>query len=306
MPARAEAAGINGTFGTIVTAKGVNLTQAQSGAISHEFAAPAEAYYYVAWAGAAIDPSGVFYGYSAETSGSGYVRAVNCDEPPTGCGAHAATVSLYQTADGVAKIYIAPVTYNGGQDWSDLMTTAQSVYYELRQIRSSTGSMEYNVANINYYVSQLGSKLDSLQSAVNANTDAINKQTQAQQSANENANEQKTNTDKLKGEGDTSKYETDDGGAGAGADSMWGSLSQALGSDGDCKVNLSADGSRLNIGEVDFCAGSVPSWLSTCLDLMLFTAAIMIPVQFVRMVSSIQQDARDGSETTTKVVGGDD
>ena len=282
------------------------MTQVQSGAISHEFPAPAEAYYYVAWAGAAIDPSGVFYGYSAETSGSGYVRAVNCGEPPTGCANHAATVSLYQTSDAMAKIYIAPVRYNGGQDWRELMNNAYSIYNELRQIQSSTASMEYNVGNINYYVQQLGSKLDSLQSAVQANTDAINKQTQAQQSANDNAAEQKTNTDKLKGEGDTSKYETDDGGAGAGANTMWGSLSQALGSDGDCKVNLSADGSRLNLGEVDFCGGRVPSWLSTCLDLMLFTAAIMIPVQFARMVSSIQQDARDGSETTTRVVGGDD
>ena len=277
-----------------------------SGAISHEFPAPAEAYYYVAWAGADMDPSGVFYGYQSENSGSGFVRAVDCDEPPTGCGTHSALVSLYQTSDGMAKVYIAPVRYNGGQDWNQLMTTAQSVYYELRKISSSTSGIEYNVGNINYYVQELGTKLDALQSAVQANTDAINKQTEAQQTANENADEQKAETDKLKGEGDTGKYETDDGGAGAGADSMWGSLSQALGSDGDCKVNLSADGSRLNMGTVDFCAGRVPSWLSTCLDLMLFTAAIMIPVTFVRTVSSIQQDARDGSETTSKVVGGGD
>jgi len=283
------------------------LTNAASGAISHEFDAPAEAYYYVAWAGnGRIQPTGVFYGQSDESSGSGFVRAVNCGEPPTGCGNNPATVSLYQVADGVMQIYIAPVRYNGGQDWYQLMTTAQSVYNELRRISSDTSYISYNVGNINYYVQELGSKLDSLQSAVDANTDAINKQTQAQQSANENADEQKAETDKLKGEGDTSKYETDDGGAGAGADSMWGSLSQALGSDGDCKVNLSADGSRLNMGEVDFCAGRVPSWLSTCLDLMLFTAAVMIPVQFVRTVASLQQDARDGSESTTKVVGGDD
>lgn len=282
------------------------MTQVLSGAISQEFAAPAEAYYYVAWAGASIDPSGVFYGYTSETSGSGYVRAVNCGEPPTGCANHAATVSLYQTSDAMNKIYIAPVRYNGGQDWRELMTTAQSVYTELRSISSDTSYISYNVATITDYVQELGSKLDSLQSAVQANTDAINKQTQAQQSANDNADEQKTETDKLKGEGDTSKYETDDGGAGAGADTMWGSLSQALGSDGDCKVNLSADGSRLNMGTVDFCSGTPPSWLKTCLDLMLFTAAIMIPVQMVRMVSSIQQDARDGSETTSRVVGGDD
>lgn len=257
-------------------------------------------WYYVWWTGA-ISPLGAnaMPGTVTADGGWAFIRSTNCTgDTPNTCDTSSVyrQVVVYAGSSAVLHVWAAPI--------SDKAAT----YHQLRDLYAKLDGISRDVSDIkafSYYVYEIhGEDFPALQNSIadlSSKLDMVaqnqQQQAEADKPAQDNAKEQQEQTENLKKEGDKSKYETDTESQRADLLNTFQSLQMALTSgDKSCAVNLSDADSRLNLGTVDFCAGTLPVKIQKIAALALFSMAIALPVRAVRIMRDVQVSARDDAQ----------
>lgn len=263
-------------------------------------------WYYVWWTGS-ISPLGsnAIPGTVTADGGWAFLRSTNCTgDTFNSCDTSSVhrQVSVYSGSSAVLHVWAAPIrdkaaTYTQLRAVNDNLDV---IYGKLQSIRNDTNDVRYYTS----FLTQIhGTDLPALKQSIedlSAKLDTVAKnqqqQAEADKPAQDNAKEQQTETKKLKGEGDKSKYEADSQAQQNDLKSATESLTKAFKGDVSlgtaCRWNFNADGSRLNLGTLDFCAGEIPPQIQRILSLGLFMAAFALPVRAVKIFRDAQVSAR--------------
>lgn len=265
-------------------------------------------WFFVYWTGNIAAPgTGFIAGENTPDGGWGFMRSTNCtgDTVETcNTGSVWRQVNLYVGATTeMLHMWAAPVTnaarYKQLVAISDTLTnmygTEQSIRNDLSDVRYYVYSLHYgDMPKIEQQLTTLTNNLQDMKAQQD-------QQAEADKPAQDNAREQQKQTENLKKEGDSSKYEADSQAQQNDLNSAADSLKKAFSGDVSlgtaCRWDFSADGSRLNLGTLDFCAGEIPPQIQRILSLGLFMMAFQLPVRAVKIFRDAQVSARDDASS---------
>lgn len=294
----------------LVDARYVKSVSASSGAASLQWTSDEtqSVWFYVYWTGNIAAPgTGFIVGQNTPDGGWGFTRSTNCtgDYPNTcNTGSVWRQVNLYVgSAQQMLHMWAAPVTNAVNyKQLAAIDSTLLNMYQEQQHIVDDLSDVRYYVYSLHYgdmpKIEQQLTQLSQNLQDIKAQQD---EQAGADKAQQDNAKEQQTATNKLKAEGDKSKYESDSQAQQNDLNSATDSLKKAF--DGDvslgnaCRWDFNADGSRLNLGTLDFCAGEIPPQIQRILSLGLFITAFALPVRAVKIFRDAQVSARDDASS---------
>lgn len=268
-------------------------------------------WYYVWWTGS-ISPLGsnAIPGTVTADGGWAFIRSTNCTgDTSNTCDTSSVhrQVAVYSGSSAVLHVWAAPIgdkaaTYTQLRAVNDNLDV---IYGKLQSVRNDTNDIRYYTS----FLTQIhGTDLPALKKSIDdlaakLDTVAQNQQQQAEadKPAQDNAKEQQTQTENLKKEGDKAKYESDSQAQQDDLNSAADSLKKAFSGDVSlgtaCRWDFNADGSRLNLGTLDFCAGEIPPQIQRILSLGLFMMAFQLPVRAVKIFRDAQISARDDASS---------
>ena len=296
---------------TLINTKLLKSATVADGAASMQWTETDAIWYYVWWTGA-ISPLGsnAIPGTVTDDGGWAFIRSTNCTgDTPNTCDTSSVhrQVVVYSASSAVLHVWAAPI-----RDKAATYTQLRSIDDNLDVIYGKLQSVRNDTNDIRYYTSFLtqihGTDLPALKKSIEdlsakLDTVAQNQQQQAQadKPAQDNAKEQQTQTENLKKEGDKAKYEADSQQQQNDLNSAADSLKKAFSGDVSlgtaCRWDFSANGSRLNLGTLDFCAGEIPPQIQRILSLGFFLAAFALPVRAVKIFRDAQVAARDDASS---------
>ena len=294
----------------LVDARHVKSVSVSSGSASLQWTSDEtqSIWYYVYWTGNIAAPgTGFVAGENTPDGGWGFLRSTNCmGDTPEVCatGSVWRQVNLYVGATTqMLHMWAAPVTNAANyKQLAAIAGTITNMYQKQQSMGNDLSDVRYYVYSLHYgdmpkieqQLTQLSHNLQDMQAQQD-------QQAQADKAQQDNAKEQQTQTEHLRKEGDKSKYESDSQPQQNDLNSAADALKKAFAGDVSlgtaCRWDFDADGSRLNLGTLDFCAGQIPPQIQRILSLGLFMAAFQLPVRAVKIYRDAQISARDDASS---------
>ena len=265
-------------------------------------------WFFVYWTGNIAAPgTGFIAGQNTPDGGWGFMRSTNCtgDTVETcNTGSVWRQVNLYVGATTqMLHMWAAPVTNAANyKQLAAINSTVLNMYYKQQSMGNDLSDVRYYVYSLHYTdMPKIEQQLDTLSQSLQDMKAQQDEQAQADKAQQDNAKEQQTQTDNLKKEGDKSKYEADSQAQQNDLNSAADALKKAFNGDvslgNACRWDFNADGSRINLGTLDFCAGEIPPQIQRILSLGFFIAAFALPVRAVKIFRDAQVAARDDASS---------
>lgn len=260
-------------------------------------------WFYVYWTGNIAAPgTGFIAGENTPDGGWGFMRSTNCtgDTPETcSTGSVWRQVNLYVGATTeMLHMWAAPVTNAANyKQLAAINATVTNMYQKQQSMGNDLSDVRYYVYSLHYTdMPKIEQQLTQLSQHLQDMKAQQDEQAEADKAQQDNAKEQQKQTENLKKEGDKSKYESDSQAQQNDLNSAADSLKKAFSGDVSlgtaCRWDFNADGSRLNLGTLDFCAGEIPPQIQRILSLGFFMAAFQLPVRAVKIFRDAQVSAR--------------
>lgn len=294
----------------LVDASNIKSTSVSNGSASLQWSSSETQaiWYYVYWTGNIAAPgTGFVAGENTPDGGWGFMRSTNCTGDTVETCDTASVwrqVNLYVGATTqMLHMWAAPVTNAANyKQLAAIAGTVTNMYQKQQTMGNDLSDVRYYVYSLHYAdMPKIEQQLTQLSQNLQDMKAKQDEQAEADKAQQDNAKEQQTETEKLKGEGDKGKYESDSQAQQNDLNSATDSLRKAF--DGDvslgnaCRWDFKADGSRLNLGTLDFCAGEIPPQIQRILSLGLFITAFALPVRAVKIFRDAQVSARDDASS---------
>lgn len=265
-------------------------------------------WFFVYWTGNIAAPgTGFIAGENTPDGGWGFMRSTNCtgDTVETcNTGSVWRQVNLYVGATTqMLHMWAAPVTNAVNyKQLAAINSTVLNMYGKQQTMGNDLSDVRYYVYSLHYTdMPKISQQLDTLGQSLQDMKAQQQQQAEADKAQQDNAKEQQEQTENLKNEGDKSKYEADSQAQQNDLHSAADSLIKAFNGDVSlgtaCRWDFNADGSRINLGTLDFCAGEIPPQIQRILSLGLFIAAFALPVRAVKIFRDAQVSARDDASS---------